>query len=178
MDSLQVPVQPHVLKYLHFHLGEHYFLSVGDQFGLLLFHSLRRPLHDARRDHLLTDYTSRWHVHLGPYGKGRGFHPLTGKTVYELNKIVNDLVHEKMHEYVELAIDHGQQAKFAIEGYMLKYGFQDEDIQFDTLQKSWQRYWAERKKRKRPVASLTGLLNLKDLQKQAKKVPLPTQAAT
>lgn len=174
MDCIQVPVLPHVLKYLHFHLGEHYFLSVGDQFGLLLFHQLRRPLHDARRDHVLVDYEARWHVHLGAYGKGRGFHQLTGKAVYEINKVVNDLVHEKMQEYVELAVDHGQQAKFAIEGYMLKYNFLEEDIQFDTLQKSWTRYWADRKKRKRPLPSLTGLVNLKDLEKRAKKLPLPT----
>ena len=176
VDSIDVPVLPHVLKYLHQHLGVHYFLSEGDAYGLLLFHSLRRPLHDARRDHVLENYPARWHVHLGAYGRGRGFHPLTGKAVYQLNKIVNDHIHEKMQEYVLLAVDHGQQAKFAIEGFMLRWGFTDDDIQFDTLQKSWTRFWNEEKKRKRPARSLTGRLELKELARQVRKMPPPATA--
>jgi hypothetical protein len=121
---------------------------------------------DARRDHVLEDYESRWHVALGSYGNGKwGFKDPTGKSVYQLNSFVHALVLSELHAFVELAVDHGQQAKFAIEGFMAKYGFKEEDIQFDALKKSWQRYVAERQAKKKKVVSLTGRLHLKQLEK-------------
>lgn len=57
---LPVPVRPYVLKFLNYHLGKCYFLSESDPFGLLLFHLLRRPAKDARRDHVLRNYKASW----------------------------------------------------------------------------------------------------------------------
>lgn len=176
MNSLSLPVRSHILKYLNAHLGECYFLSESDHFGIYLFTLLRRPLTDARYDHVLTDeeYADQWALELGGYSSGRwGFKPLSGKSVHQFNTFVHSLVMAELHGFVELALDHGQQAKFAIEGFMLKYGFAEEDIKFDTLQKSWTRYWAGRKASKKKVPSLTGRLHVKDLEKRLKKVPLP-----
>ena len=78
-----------MLKYLQFHLGECYFLSESDHIGLFLFHLLRRPLTDARRDHVLEDYESTWHVGLGSYGERWGLQEPTGKSVYQLNSFVH-----------------------------------------------------------------------------------------
>jgi hypothetical protein len=60
---------------------------------------------------------------------------------------------------------HVEQAQFAIEHFMLRYGRGEEDIQFATLQKSWTRYWATRKATKKRRASITGRLPLKHLEK-------------
>ena len=171
MTSLLLPTRPHLLKYLHFHLGDRYFLSEADHIGLYLFQLLRRPLTDARYNHVLTEYSGLWHVGLGSY-EGRGLGEPTSKSVFLLNKFVHELLLAEMCAFVELAIDHNQQAKYAIEGFMLKYGLREEDIQFDTLKKHWQRYLAARRGTRKTTVSLTGRLHLKDLQSGLKKAHL------
>lgn len=171
--TLHVPLRPYILKFLQFHLGKHYFLSEADVFGLLLYHLLRRPLVDARRDHVLRSYQARWEVELGHYGEKKGLRELTGKSVYDFNKVVHRMVLSEMQQYVENAVDHGQLAKFAIEGFMLKFDLAEEDIQFATLQKCWTRYSKEKKRSKRKTHSLTGRTALKDLKKAAESAPRP-----
>ena len=170
---LPVPVRPYVLKFLHFHLGKCYFLSESDPFGLLLYHLLRRPVQDARRDHVLKKYKSVWEVDLGSYAGKKGIGDLTGKSVYDINKVAHRMLLAEMHQFVEQAVDHGQQAKFALEGFMLKLDLCEEDIKFDTLQKSWTRYVKEKKASKKKTHSLTGRTALRDLKKGVLQVPLP-----
>jgi len=169
---LPVPVRPYVLKFLNYHLGKCYLLSESDPFGLLLYHLLRRPVKDARRDHVLRNYKSSWGVDLGSYAGKKGLGDLTGKSVYDFNKVAHRMLFSEMHQFVEQALDHGQQAKFAIEGFMLKFDLREEDIQFATLQKSWTRYARERKASKKKVHSLTGRTALKDLKKAVQNVAL------
>jgi hypothetical protein len=174
---LPVPVRPYVLKFLNFHLGKCYFLSESDPFGLLLYHLLRRPVKDARRDHVLRNYKACWGVDLGSYAGKKGIGDLTGKSVYDFNKVAHRMLFSEMHQFVEQALDHGQQAKFAIEGFMLKFDLREEDIQFATLQKSWTRYVKEKKATKKKTASLTGRTALKELKKGVQQVILPAIAA-
>lgn len=167
MDSLLIPVEAHVLKYLVFHQEEaQYFLSESDVFGLFLLRLLREAPVERRRDGM--EYVTKWEVHLGSYGNDSwGLEEPTSKAVYLFNSFVHKFILKDLHGYVEQALDHGEQAKYAIEGFMLKYGLREEEIQFSTLQKSWSRYWAERKrKKKKKPASLTGRLPLKELEKR------------
>lgn len=174
---LPVPVRPYVLKFLNYHLGKCYFLSESDPFGLLLYHLLRRPVRDARRDHVLRNYKSSWSVDLGSYAGKKGLGDLTGKSVYDFNKVAHRMLFSELHQFVEQALDHGQQAKFAIEGFMLKLDLREEDIQFATLQKSWTRYVKEKKATKKKTASLTGRTALRELKKSVQKVVLPAVMA-
>jgi hypothetical protein len=170
---LPVPVRPYVLKFLNYHLGKFYFLSESDPFGLLLYHLLRRPVKDARRDHVLRNYQASWGVDLGSYAGKKGIGELTGKSVYDFNKVAHRMLFSEMHQFVEQALDHGQQAKYAIEGFMLKFDLREEDIQFATLQKSWTRYVKEKKATKKKTVSLTGRTALKELKKGVQHVVLP-----
>lgn len=174
---LPVPVRPYVLKFLNYHLGKCYFLSESDPFGLLLYHLLRRPVKDARRDHVLRNYKASWGVDLGSYAGKKGLGDLTGKSVYDFNKMAHRLLFSELHQFVEQALDHGQQAKFAIEGFMLKLDLREEDIQFATLQKSWTRYVKEKKASKKKTPSLTGRTALKELKKGVQQVVLPAVMA-
>lgn len=173
MDSILVPVRPHVLKYLRFHLGERYFLSVSDHFGLLLFQLLRRPMTDARRDDVLEKYKGKFEVHFGSYDPDKyGLHALTGNTVYQFNTFAHELIRSELHAWVDMATDHGNSVKYSIETFMLKYDFREEDIAFDTLLKSWQRFFEDRKKKKKRAPGLTPRRQLKQLMKDLKAVPL------
>lgn len=97
--------------------------------------------------------------------------------MYDLNKMAHRLLFSEMHQFVEQALDHGQQAKFAIEGFMLKLDLREEDIQFATLQKSWTRYAKEKKATKKKTHSLTGRTALKELKKGVQQVVLPAVMA-
>ena len=166
MDSLLIPVEPHVLKYLLYHQeDEHYFLSEGDVFGLFLLRLLLEAPVERRRDELVATYAASWSVHLGSYSCW-GLAESTSKVAYLFNSFVHKFMLKELHGFVEQAIDNRQQAKHAIQGFMFKYGFREEDIQFETLQKSWQRYWSVRKASKKRRVSLTGQLPLKELEKR------------
>ena len=171
MNSLLIPVEPHVLKYLQFHQEEeHYFLSESDIFGLFLFRLLREAPVDRRRD--TTGYAAQWEVHLGSYGSDSwGIDEPTSKAVYLFNSFVHKFIIKDLHGFVEQEVEHGEPAKFAIEHFMLKYGLREEEIQFATLQKSWSRYWTKRKRSKKKRPSLTGRLPLKELEKRLSALP-------
>lgn len=170
MKGIQVPVKPHVLKYLHVHLGSTYQLSESDHFGLFLFQLLRRPLTDSRKDELVAKYTARFAVAWGAYSPHQyGLKNLTGKTVYLFNHFVHELIIAELHAYVEMGTDHGNQTKYCIQCFMLKYGFTDEDIAYDTLNKSWQRFSQEQRQQKKPVVKLSPRKLVRDLQKSLTK---------
>lgn len=159
-------VRPHVLKYLHAHVGPHYFLSQSDHFGLFLFYLMRHPVTDARKDHLVAEYKATFTVHYGSYKPSQyGLKGLTGKTVHQFNRFVHELILHELYGFVDVATDHGNPVTYAIEQFMAKYGFDESDVQFETLKKSWQRFAEDRKLKKKKVVALTPRKALKDLQR-------------
>ncbi|WP_210516408.1 hypothetical protein [Hymenobacter terricola] len=178
MDStpLWLPVQPHVLKYLHKHVGTAYFLSENDPFGILLFQLLRRPVRDKRRDEVIKKYQKQFTVHYGLYDpKKFGLKEPTGKSVYQFNKFCRGLLFGELHAYVELMVDMGNAATYAIETFMLKYDLREEDVQFDTLARSWKRYLKTTKalRKRERAAHLSAGGQLKQLTKDLRALPLP-----
>lgn len=183
MKSLQIPVKPHILKYLQFYLGADYSLSESDPYGLLLFGLLRRPITDKRKDELVAKYTGRFVVHYGAYSPQQfGLKNLTGKTVYQFNNFAHGILKQDLHSYVDLMTDMGNQVKYSIECFMLKYDFQETDIAYDTLLKSYQRFVEDRKVSKKKVAAVTPRKALKDLQRNLTRIAatasLPAAAST
>ncbi|MBJ6109455.1 hypothetical protein JAO73_10550 [Hymenobacter sp. BT523] len=173
MDHIDIPVRPHLVKFLQYHLGERYFLSVSDPYGILLFQLLRRPVHDARRDDVLEEYKGVFTLHLGAYAGKHGLKELTGKTVYEFNNFAHEMMRADLHSFVDLATDHGQIEKYAVEQFMAKYDFEEQDIKYDTLLKSWRRFAADRKAKKKRAPHLTPTRQLKDLKKALLATPPP-----
>lgn len=146
---------------------EHYFISESDVFGMYLLRLLKdRPV-ERRRDEDVADYSGRWQVHLGSYvAWGIGQEP-SSKVAYLFNSYIHKFMLRELHGFVEQAVENGAQAKHAIQGFMAKYSLREEDVQFETLQKSWQRYWKKRRKAGvRRRVSLTGQLPLRELEKR------------
>ena len=181
MKSLQIPVKPHILKYLQFYLGAEYNLSESDPYGLMLFGLLRRPITDSRKDELVAKYTGRFEVQYGAYSPQQfGLKNLTGKTVYLFNSFVHSILKQDLHSYVDLMTDMGNQVKYSIECFMRKYDFQETDIAYDTLLKSYQRFVEERKASKKKGPAVTPRKALKELQRNLTRIaaiaPLPAAA--
>lgn len=169
MGNITLPVESHVYRFL---LGnqdeEHYFLSEADPFGMYLLRLLIENPVERRRDALVATYAERWTVQLGSY-EAWGIGEPSGKVAYLFNSYINKFMLRDLHGFVQQAVENGEQAKHAIQAFMVKYGLREEDIQFETLQKSWQRYWSHRKASKKKRVSLTGQLPLKELEKRLLK---------
>ncbi|WP_201980386.1 hypothetical protein [Hymenobacter rubidus] len=139
MNYIDIPVRPHVLKFLHFYLGEQYVLSENDQFGAYLYSQLRRPLQDARRDHVLETYGAKWRVQLGALDAKKHGLRLTGKGAQKFNDWVDAVLDTEMMGFVSLHVQFGNKIKYAIEQYMHERLIGEEDIQYETLYKRYQR---------------------------------------
>lgn len=172
--TLYLPVQPHVLKYLNKHVGEAYFLSEDDPFGLLLFQLLRRPVHDKRRDEVVKNYKKEFAVAYGLYDpKKFGLKQPTGKTIYQFNSFCRKLLFGELHAHVELMTNLGTAATYSIETFMLKYDLREEDVPFDTLARSWKRYAKAIKASKKRSPHLSAGGQLKQLTKDLNRVAKP-----
>jgi hypothetical protein len=167
VENITLPVEPHILRFLLANQEEeHYFLSESDVFGMYLLRLLIENPVERRRDVVVAEYKGQWQVHLGSYAAW-GLAEPSSKVAYLFNSFVHKFLLSLLHASVQQAVEDGtQQAKHAIQGFMVKYGLREEEIQFETLQKSWQRYWSHRKTSKKKRVSLTGQLPLKELEKR------------
>lgn len=178
MQNITLPVEPHILRFLLANQEEeHYFLSEADPFGMYLLRLLLENPVERRRDQQVAEYRGQWQVHLGSYAAW-GIAEPSSKVAYLFNSFVHKFLLRDLHGFVQQAVEDGnQQAKYAIQGFMAKYGLREEEIQFETLQKSWQRYWAIRKASKKKRVSLTGQLPLKELEKRLMHATQPAARA-
>lgn len=177
MDSIEIPVEPHVLKFLQFYLGAHYLFSESDQFGAYLYSQMRRPMEDARRDHVLQTYTGRWQVYYGSLSPKKHGLRLTGKGAQMFNDWVNGIMEVEMIGFVNYARRYGNKIKYAIEEYMAERGITEDDIKYETLYKRYQRDCEEQKATKKTKAILTAGRTDKQVRQQLARLPLPQPAA-
>jgi hypothetical protein len=166
-----------VLKFLQFYLGTHYTLSENDQFGAYLYSQMRRPMQDARRDHVLESYQGKWQVHFGSLSPKKHGLRLTGKGVQRFDDFVNRILEVEMIGYVSLAVRFGNKIKYAILEYMAERSILEEDIPYETLYKRYQRDSQERQVAKKLAALRGPVRSDKEVRKQLLRVPLPAPVA-
>ena len=167
-----------MLKFLQHYLGEHYVFSENDQFGAYLYSQLRRPMEDARRDHVLETYKGRWQVHYGALSPKKNGLRLTGKGAQKFNDWVNEVMEVELIGFVNYARKYGNKIKHAIEEYMRERGITEDDVKYETLYKRYQRDCQEKQATKKARAILTAGRSDKQVRQQLLHVPLPTPPGT
>jgi hypothetical protein len=177
LDYIDVPVEPHVLKFLHYYLGEHYTLSESDPFGAYLYSQLRRPLQDARRDHVLETYTGRWRVHFGGLSAQKHGLRLTGKGANKFNDWVNAVLDTEMIGFVNYGLRYHNKIKYSIQEYMAERNILEEDIPYETLYKRYQRDKQQKGATKKKTSLLRPGRSDKEVRADLLRVPLPTPPA-
>ncbi|GAB3233162.1 hypothetical protein GCM10027346_20930 [Hymenobacter seoulensis] len=177
LNSLDLPVRPHVYKYLLLHLGPEYVLSRTDPHGLLLFLLLRSPLTNARKDAVVAEYSLKFNVGLENYPFRQYGLTLTSDTVYMFNNTVHEQIKAELHAFVDLAVELGQRQKDAVLDFMAKYDFTDKDISYDTLIKSYQRYRASVPTKKRKVVTVNLRKDMLNLQASLSQLVVSTATA-
>ncbi|AMJ65029.1 hypothetical protein [Hymenobacter sp. PAMC 26628] len=144
LRKFEIPVKPHVQKYMLHHLGAAYKLSTLDPLG----RHLRMLLQQPRVKKELDAYTARYTAKFALLVKGsllleKRFRSLSSKDVIDFNNFVEAVIKTEFHGFVAAGCEFGMSEYGAIQRFRAKYDFQDEDISFDTLKKSWQRHKQE-----------------------------------
>lgn len=145
LHTFTVSVKPHVRKYLLHHLGEGYKLSQLDAFGRYLKLLLQQP----RTNSFLDGFTGKYTANFGVSVEGnvilqKRLRELSSKSIIDFNNFVEGIIKVEFHAFVDNRRAYGLSQYAAIHAFREKYNFQDEDISFDTLKKSWQRFDAGR----------------------------------
>lgn len=139
---MQFPVSIDVKKYLVIHIGGNYRLSEADHFGLFLFAMLQRQKTHVKYNKRLLLFSQKFSItvpgHLYFYSSCRHF---TSRTIYKFNEFVEKLILAEAHAYIDLRSSQGKRwQRDAIYEFMDKYGFEADDMNFDRIKKSYQRY--------------------------------------
>lgn len=136
----QVPVKPHVRKYLVYHLTTGYKLTSTDPFGRCLRMLLQQPREKKAWDGFTGRYTALFAVAVdGNQLLQKRLRVLSSKSVIDFNNFVESVIKAEFHSFVDNRKMFGLSQYSSIQQFRAKYDFQDEDISHDTLKKSWQR---------------------------------------
>lgn len=145
--TLTLKVTPAVRKYLLVHLGENYMLSETDPIGLNLYNLIRQPIHKAPVEKAKYEkwvqrhQTSIFEVKIS---SKRLFEEkcsnLSYTTHHKFNSLVEKILKQELHTFVENHREFGLGQHAAIQTIMAKYSLDDSDISFDALKKSFQRF--------------------------------------
>lgn len=156
LHIFQVPVKPHVKKYLLYHLGEPYRLTSTDAFGRHLKMLLQQPREKAFLDGFTAKYTEVLGVSVeGNMILQKRLRALSSKSIVDFNNFVEAVIKTEFHSFVDNRRLFKLSQYGSIQAFRDKYDFEDSDISFDTLKKSWQRFKEERgiePGRSKPVA--------------------------
>ncbi|MFC6999575.1 hypothetical protein [Rufibacter roseus] len=139
--SIHIPVKPHVKKFLVAKYGGIYKLCMRDHIGVTLFNMLRRPKAKAREIERVKKFTQRYTVSIPEHFiTDLGCKNLDGETLVQFNSLVEDFLLTCFHEFVENMEACGMEQRHAIAYFMAKYEFDETDVKYDALKKSYQRY--------------------------------------
>ena len=140
--KITIPCKAYTKKFLQFHVGANYKLSKQDVFGRHLTQLMRSPLNEKRYETFLDRYTAGWEITFSPNNFFNQGLATTAQTTVDFNSFVESLIKTELHAFVDMARSLGVMQAKAIRQFMVKYDFQEEDIPYDTLKKSYTRYWA------------------------------------
>jgi hypothetical protein len=180
LKVLQLPVKPHVRKYLLAHVGPEYVLSKNDRFGLYLSGLLQRQPKGQRGVGKLDDCTDTFPIDLKNYPT-RQFR-VTGAsdfTISRFNRYVDDLIHQELYLWVRAncgRVMHRLPITEAILTYCALYDIQEEEMPLQTLKKAVQRNAGVRVRPRKNAKKSPAVLSSKTAEVSSKTTELSFQA--
>lgn len=140
--TVQIPVLPHVLKFILKRHPQEFKLSRRHNEGKVLIHMLRNQQEDARFDVPIEKYTGTLDVKitLDKY-KGRGCNKITSRTIYDFNDFIDRIIKDEFIYYVDTLKEAGVEFTMdqMVDGFMGKYFFDEEDITAFVLKQHYYR---------------------------------------
>lgn len=141
--TVQIPVLPHVLKYILKKHGGKFKLSRRHKEGKMLYHMLRNQQDIKRFDKQMEKYTNTLHVLVSVDAyKERACSSITPTTIYDFNNFIDATIKDEFIHYVETLSEAnvGVTVDQMVDGFMGKYNFDDGDITPFVLKQCYYRY--------------------------------------
>ena len=136
----QIPVKPHVHRFLSFHFQEPYKLDRNDFLGNWLYLALRDQHKDSKFDKRLVHYSRRFTVLVTRnYVFNNRLSDISGETIAFLNGYVDSLIKQQFICYMLVWADL-EEMQDTIEKFLNIYSFTEEELKFDCLKKYWYRW--------------------------------------
>ena len=140
----QLPVKPHIKKYLTFFFQEPYKLNRKDFFGKWLYYALRDQHDEDKYIDRLKPYTSKMIILVGRnYTFNNRMTGISAQAAIDINNWVDELIKNQFtnHMISRMEIETYQDS---IQNFRKKYGFTDADLKFDCLKQHWYRFREEK----------------------------------
>jgi len=148
--TVQIPVLPHVLKYITKKHGGQFKLSRKHNEGKMLYHMLRNQQDIKRFDLARSKYRDTLNVHVSVDAyKERACSTISSTTIYDFNNFIDATIKDEFIHYVETLreFDTKLTVDQMVDGFMGKYCFDDGDITPFVLKQTYNRYKRAQKKK-------------------------------
>ena len=155
--TVQLPVLPHVRKFIEHKHGTEFKLSRRHNEGKMLIHMLRNQQRDERFDVRMELYSESLNVKISfDKYKERGCNNVTNRTVYDFNDFIDRTIRDEFIYFVEVL--RGAQVKLTldqmVDGFMGKYNFDDGDITPFVLKQHYYRTIRRGKEKKKTFSAV------------------------
>ncbi len=100
--SLQIPVKPHIQKYLEYKFPDGLIVSQDHYLGIVIFSMLRAPLEWVGKQKYASKFKGSTIIHLKKEDMFKyALSKMTARNIVTFNTMVNDLFKEKLHDFLE-----------------------------------------------------------------------------
>lgn len=155
--TVQIPVLPHVLKFIQKRHEGNFKLSRRHNEGKMLIHMLRNQQHDKRFDAPLEKYTEKLNVKITfDQYKVRGCNNITSRTIFDFNDFIDAIIKDEFVYYVDTLKEAGVNMTMdvMVDGFMGKYLFDEEDITPWVLKQHYNRTKRKKKNENRGISAV------------------------
>lgn len=137
--SINIPVKPHIKKYISVRYGLEHTLTKKSLIGILLFNILDKKT--EKPDQVFTDHTEKYIINISPqYFYEKGFSITLRKRRF-LAICLEKLFVEDFYSHVDIAISKmNLTAAEAIRIFVKQYDISEDEVKHDSLYKQYQRH--------------------------------------
>jgi hypothetical protein len=136
----QIPLKPHIKKYLLFYYPEPYKLDKRDSFGHMIYLALREQRNCKRYEQRTANYSSKITVLITHnYVFNNRLTEITPETVRTINLYIDSMIKDRFIDYMILYNDL-RDYQVSIDKFIELYNFTDDEMKFDCLKQHWFRF--------------------------------------
>lgn len=149
--SITIPVKPHVKKYIEVKYGETHTLTTKTFLGLLLFNVLDKNAPEL--DHDFKSFGEQYEIKISrQYLYENGFNVSTVKRKF-LSICLEKLFIDEFYEFVDIHLSVGTSAAKSIRLFFEKNNLTENEINYESMYKKYQRYSNFNIKQKKNIAN-------------------------
>lgn len=138
MTSFEIPTKPHVLKFLQTRYGRQHTITKKSAIGLILLQLLDGKIEKVNFD--ASDFPDRYTINVPEfYFNTKGFN-ISLRKRRVMAQYMEKMFMEDFKHYMDIEVGRGHNAMAGMRVYLKFYDISENDIKFETLYRTYQRY--------------------------------------